>query len=233
VFPITAFDTQRLPTGAGGLFYGVYTALVVDLQDPDGQGRVKIRLPWSPDTESASYELWARVAVLMAGAGRGTWFIPDVDDEVLVAFEGGNPRRPYVVGALWNGSDSPPESMDSNNTKKVIRSRNGVKITIEDRDGQETLTLETPGGQTMAYQDSPASIEISDSSGNSIKLESSGITITASGNVNVNASMVNVSASMVKVDAGMSKFSGVVKCDTLIATSVISASYTPGAGNVW
>src|SRR4051794_5974726 len=152
---MTAFDNQRLPSGAGGLLYGVYTALVVDLQDPDGQGRVKIRLPWSPDTGSASYELWARVAVLMAGSNRGTWFIPDVDDEVLVAFEAGNPRRPYVVGALWNGSDSPPESMDSDNTRKVIRSRNGVKITLEDRDGQETLTLETPGGQTMAYKDSP------------------------------------------------------------------------------
>jgi uncharacterized protein involved in type VI secretion and phage assembly len=233
VISTTPFDNLRVPTGAGGLFYGVYTALVVDLQDPDGQGRVKIRLPWSPDTESANYELWARVAVLMAGAGRGTWFIPDVDDEVLVAFEGGNPRRPYVVGALWNGSDSPPESMDSNNTKKVIHSRNGIKITMEDRDGQETLTLETPGGQIMAYKDSPASIEVSDSSGNSIKLEAAGITITTSGNVNVNASMVNVSASMVKVDAGMSKFSGVVKCDTLISNSVVSASYTPGAGNIW
>jgi hypothetical protein len=123
--------------------------------------------------------------------------------------------------------------MDSNNTKKVIHSRNGITITMEDRDGQETLTLETPGGQIMAYKDSPASIEISDSSGNSVKLESSGITITTSGNVNVNASMVNVSASMVKVDAGMSKFSGVVKCDTLISNSVVSASYTPGAGNIW
>jgi uncharacterized protein involved in type VI secretion and phage assembly len=231
--PITPFDNQRVPTGAGGLFYGMYTALVVDLQDPDGQGRVKIRLPWSPDTGSASYEVWARVAVLMAGAGRGTWFIPDVDDEVLVAFEAGNPRRPYVVGALWNGSDSPPESMDNNNTKKVIHSRNGIKITFEDQDGQETLTLETPGGQKMEYTDSPAAITISDSSGNSVKLESSGITITTSGNVNVNASMVNVSASMVKVDAAMSKFSGVVKCDTLIATSVVGASYTPGAGNIW
>jgi uncharacterized protein involved in type VI secretion and phage assembly len=226
-------DDQRLPVGAGGLMYGVYTALVVDLQDPDGQGRVKIRLPWSPDTGSGNYEVWARVAVMMAGAGRGTWFIPDVDDEVLVAFEGGNARRPYVVGALWNGSDSPPATMDGNNTKKVIHSRNGIVITLDDSDGQETLTLETPGGQRMEYKDAPAGIEISDSSGNSVKLEAAGITVTAAGNVNVNGAMVKVSASMVTVDAGMSKFSGVVKCDTLISNSVISASYTPGAGNVW
>ena len=85
----------------------------------------------------------------------------------------------------------------------------------------------------MTYTDSPAAIEITDSSGNSIKLESSGITITASGNVTINAAKVAVSASMVTVDAGMSKFSGVVQCDTLIATSVVGASYTPGAGNMW
>jgi uncharacterized protein involved in type VI secretion and phage assembly len=223
----------RLPVGGGGLMYGVYPAVVVDVQDPDGQGRVKIRLPWAPDTGSASYELWARVAVLMAGRGRGTWFIPEPDDEVLVAFEGGNPRRPYVVGALWNGLDNPPASMDANNNKRVIHSRSGIKITLDDTAGQETLTLETPGGQKMTYTDAPPGIEIEDSSGNSIKLEASGITVTASGNVTVNGAMVNVSASLVSVDAGMSKFSGVVKCDTLITNSVVSASYTPGAGNVW
>ena len=227
------YDIQRLPTGPGGLFYGVYPAVVTDLQDPDGQGRVKIRLPWTPDTGAGAYEVWARVAVLMAGNGRGTWFIPDVDDEVLVAFEAGNPDRPYVVGGLWNGQDSPPGTMDDDNTLKVIHSRNGIRIAMEDRSGQETLTLETPGGQKMTYTDSPAAIEITDSSGNSIKLESSGITITASGNVTINAAKVAVSASMVTVDAGMSKFSGVVQCDTLIATSVVGASYTPGAGNMW
>jgi uncharacterized protein involved in type VI secretion and phage assembly len=226
-------DDQRLPVGAGGLMYGVYTALVVDVQDPDGQGRVKIRLPWSPDTGSDSYELWARVAVLMAGRGRGTWFIPEPDDEVLVAFEGGNPRRPYVVGALWNGVDTPPVTMDSNNNKRVIHSRSGIVITLDDTAGQETLTLETPGGQKMTYKDAPASIEIEDSTGNSIKLDGSGITVTATGNVDVNGAQVNVSAGMVSVNAGMSQFSGVVKCDTLIASSVVSASYTPGAGNVW
>lgn len=224
---------MRLPVGPGGLLYGVYPAVVADVQDPDGQGRVKVRLPWSPDTGSDSCELWARVAVLMAGRGRGTWFIPEPDDEVLVAFEGGNPRRPYVVGALWNGVDSPPVTMDANNNKRVIHSRSGIVITLDDTAGQETLTLETPGGQKMTYSDAPPSIEIQDSSGNSVKLEASGITVTAAGNVDVNGTLVNVSAALVSVDAGMAKFSGVVKCETLITNSVVSASYTPGAGNVW
>jgi uncharacterized protein involved in type VI secretion and phage assembly len=231
----TPLDFERSATGPGGLFYGVYPAVVSDLNDPDGQGRVKIRLPWSPDTKGSAYEVWARVAVLMAGNNRGTWFIPDVNDEVLVTFEAGNPRRPYVVGALWNGQDAPPESMDGagKNNLKTILSRAGIRITMDDSDGAVKLTLATPGGHSLVMDDGGRSVEVQDSSGNSIKMEAGGITVTSAAKVTVNASTVEVSASMVTVNAGMSKFSGVVQCDTLISNAVVSASYTPGAGNVW
>ena len=215
--------------------YGAYPATVTDIKDPDSQGRIKVKLPWSPDNDGGGYEVWARLAVPMAGNNRGSWLIPDVNDEVLVLFEGGDARRPYVVGALWNGSDAPPETMDGagNNFKKVLRSRNGVKLTMDDNDGQEKFIMETPGGQKVTLQDGPGVVEIVDSSGNSIKLESSGVTITAAAKLTVNAGTVEVSAGMVTVNAGMSKFSGVVQCDTLITNSVVSASYTPGAGNIW
>ena len=85
----------------------------------------------------------------------------------------------------------------------------------------------------VTLKDGPGAVEIVDSNGNSIKLESSGVTVTASAKVTVNASQVAVSAGMVTVDAGMSKFSGVVQADTVICNSIISASYTPGAGNIW
>jgi uncharacterized protein involved in type VI secretion and phage assembly len=221
--------------GDRGRWYGAYPALVSDVNDPDGQGRVKVKLPWAPDPSGAAFEVWARLATTMAGNKRGTWLIPDVGDEVLLVFEGGDPRRPYVVGALWNGTDVPPETMDGGgkNEKKTIRSRNGVVVTLEDKDGQESLLLQTPGGQKVTLRDGPGSIAIEDSNGNSVKLETAGITITASAKVTVNASSVTVSAGMVSVDAGMSKFSGVVKCDTLITNSVVSSSYTPGAGNIW
>jgi len=232
---LDALLNARQPQGWGGLFHGVYPALVTDIKDPDNQGRVKVSLPWLPDTAGAACELWARLATFMAGNNRGAWFIPDVDDEVLLAFEAGELRRPYVIGALWNGQDSPPETMDGSgqNNKKVLRSRNGVKVTLDDQSGQETMILETPGGQKVTLKDGPGSVQIEDSNGNSIKLESAGVTVTASAKVTVNASIVEVSASMVKVDAGMSKFSGVVKADTVICDSIISASYTPGAGNIW
>jgi len=233
---LPAFEQQlneRLPSGWGGRWYGVSPALVVDNKDPDGQGRVKVSLPWSPDAKGASCEVWARLATMLAGNNRGSWFIPDVDDEVLLAFEHGDPRRPYVVGSLWNGRDQAPASVDPDNNKKVLRSRNGVKVTLDDDDGKESLVLETPGGQKITLKDGPGVVEVADSNGNSVKLESSGITVNASAKVTVNASQVAVSAGMVTVDAGMSKFSGVVQADTVICNSIVSASYTPGAGNIW
>lgn len=233
--PLEMIIDARLPWGLGGHWYGVFPALVVDIKDPDGQGRVKINLPWSPDTGGARYEAWARLTTFMAGNNRGSWFIPDVNDEVLVAFEGGDARRPYILGGLWNGSDTPPDSMDGagNNDRKVLRSRNGVKLTLDDQDGQEKFVVETPGGQKITLKDGPGAITIEDSNGNSIKLETSGVTVTASAKVTINASTAEVSAGMVTVNAGMSKFSGVVQCDTLISNAVVSASYTPGAGNIW
>ncbi len=215
-------------------WYGAYPAQVTDIKDPDQQGRVKIKLPWSPDPDGGGYETWARLTVLMAGASRGTWFIPDVGDEVLVVFEGGDARRPYVVGALWNGSDSPPETMDGsgNNYVKSLVSRNDIRITLDDSDGREKLTLKTPQ-QSITIDDGGRSIEIKDANGNTIKLDSAGVKITAAAKFSVEAGTVDISAGMVKVDAGMSKFSGVVQSDTVITNSVVSSSYTPGAGNVW
>ena len=93
--------------------------------------------------------------------------------------------------------------------------------------------VETPGGQKITLKDGPGSIEIRDSNGNSVTLETSGIVVNASAKVTINASMVEISSGMVTVNSGMSKFSGVVQCDTLISNSVISASYTPGAGNIF
>ena len=192
--------------------YGVHEGTVLDVRDPEGLGRVRVRL--SSRKVAGLERSWARLATLMAGEGRGTWFVPDVGDEVLVAFEGGDPRRPYVVGALWSGSSPPPETMDAagTNPRRVIATRGGARIAIDD-DARR--------------------VEINDSNGNSIVLEPAGVSITASAKVRVNASTVEVSAAMLSVNAGMSRFSGVVQCDTLITNSVISSSYTPGAGNIW
>jgi hypothetical protein len=94
--------------------------------------------------------------------------------------------------------------------------------------------METPAGQRVTLKDGPGSVEIIDSNGNSIRMGTSGITVEAAMKVTINAgASMEVTAGMVTVNAAMSKFSGVVQADTVISNSVVSASYTPGAGNIW
>jgi uncharacterized protein involved in type VI secretion and phage assembly len=214
--------------------YGVYLGRVADVRDPENIGRVRVTIP--PSVELVrGLDAWARMATLFAGHARGTWFIPDVGDEVLIAFEAGDLGRPYVLGSLWNTGDRPPASMDAAgaNEKKVIRTRRGVQVTLVDQENHEHIVLETPGGQRITLRDGPGSIEFEDSNGNAIKLEASGITIDTSAKVRIRASQVEISTSIFTVDAGMAKFSGVVQADTILTNSVVSASYSPGAGNVW
>jgi len=204
---------------------GVYAGSVTDNRDPEGQARVFVRVPGVADTG-----VWARLATMMAGRGRGTLFVPDVGDEVLVAFERGDMRFPCVLGSLWNGKDKPPSGDVA--TTKTIRSRSGVTLRIDDK--ASSLVIETAGGQRITLEDNPGSVRVEDANGNSVTLTTAGIAIQASAAVKVTAGgPVDVSASIVNVNAGMSKFSGVVQCDTLIANSVVASNYTPGAGNIW
>ena len=212
--------------------HGVFPAVVMDNVDPENLGRVKVRLPQVGASGQHGDEPWARLATLVAGESRERWFTPDVNDEVLVAFEAGDLRRPFVIGFLWSGSSTPPETRDTNTKKTLVRSPKGVKITIDNHSGQESFLVETPSGQKLTLKDGPGSIEITDRSGNAVKLETHGITVNAGAKVTINASQVEIRSGAVSVDSGMARFSGVVKCDTLISNSVVSASYTPGAGNI-
>jgi uncharacterized protein involved in type VI secretion and phage assembly len=223
-------------------WYGVYPAIVEDNLDPEGIGRVKVRLTWAPDgggivgiEKEQRYEGWARMAMLMAGNDRGSWFLPDIGDEVLISFEGGHAGRPVVMGMLWNGQDRPPESMDSerSNDVKVLRMKSGSEIRFEGENGKEKIQLKTPSGQKiMLTDDAGGMIHISDNNGNTLKLDSTGISFHSLATVKIQASQIQMSAGSVNIDAGMAKFSGVVKCDSLIANSVVANSYTPGAGNI-
>jgi hypothetical protein len=119
------------------------------------------------------------------------------------------------------------------NDRKVIRSRSGIEISIDDRDGQDSFSVSTPGGQRLALKDSDGAVEIADSHGNRVELRSGELAVSGAAAVKVSASTVKVTAGMLDVTAAMSRFSGVVRCDSLVTNSVVSASYTPGAGNVW
>lgn len=212
-----------------------FLARVVSLDDPDHLNRVKIKLLAFDDVAQQTTEMWARVVSPFAGSDRGAFFLPDVDDEVFVMFAQGDARHALIMGGLWNGAASAPADTQAGgaNRYKRIKSKNGIVITLDDQQGQETLQLETPGGQKLTLKDGPGTVTIEDSNGNSVKLEPAGITVQAAAKVTVQAAKVDVSAGMVTVDTAMAKFSGVVKCEALITNAVISSSYTPGAGNVW
>jgi uncharacterized protein involved in type VI secretion and phage assembly len=209
---------------------GIYSGSIIDNRDPEGLARVLVRVPALKETSNG---VWARLATLMAGRDSGTLFVPDVGDEVLVAFVQGDLRSPYVIGALWSKSAPPPTVADPPASVMQIRSRNGVTLRIHDDPGNDSLIVETPGGQRMSLHDGPDTVQIEDGNGNSVTLSASGVKVLASSKVEISAGIVDISAGLVSVHAGLTRFDGIVRCDTLISNAVVSASYTPGAGNVF
>jgi uncharacterized protein involved in type VI secretion and phage assembly len=187
------FDHLMAPAHADGQIYGVAIGIVTNNKDPDGLGRVKLTLPWlAGDAESN----WARVATPMAGAGRGCYFLPEVDDEVLVAFEHGSPEFPYVVGALWNGKDKPPVSnSDGGNDVRVIKSRSGHVIRLTDTDQAEqieiidksaknSIVISTKDNRITITADADIVIR---STGGKLQLSGKGVEITSQADVKIEA----------------------------------------------
>ncbi|WP_329477772.1 phage baseplate assembly protein V [Kribbella sp. NBC_01484] len=195
-------DLINASPARNGRILGVVAGVVTNNKDPDKLGRVKVRFPWLSDTDES---WWARVASPMAGKDRGVFFLPEVDDEVLVLFEHGDPRFPYVIGALWNGS-TPPflTNDDGKNDKRVIRSRSGHTITLNDKDGEETIEIVDKTGDNSVVISSKdnkltisASSDISITSANGkVSLSGKGIELTSEADIKLKASSgMNLEAS--------------------------------------
>jgi uncharacterized protein involved in type VI secretion and phage assembly len=220
-----------------GTFAGSYLAEVVAVDDPNQLSRVKVRLLNCDGILDHDAPVWARVAVPFAGPSRGAFMLPDVGDEVLVSFIHGDSRLPIVVGGLWNGNATPPEQLGGAGDRIdrwTIVGKAGTRIAIvEDGAGNATIKLTTPGQvEAELTQTGGGKIELK-AAGSTFTMDSGGVSVNTSATVKVQGSQVQVTAPMVTVDAAMSKFSGVVMCDVLQATTVIATTYTPGAGNVW
>ncbi|MGE0591913.1 MAG: phage baseplate assembly protein V [Vicinamibacterales bacterium] len=226
---------SRMPAGPAGPWYGVYPAVVTALDDPDGTGRVRVHLPWLVDAGTTRHEAWARMATLAAGPGSGTWFMPAVGTEVLVAFEAGDARRPYVVGALWNGQDRPPQSAGGPppQTQQIVRTRGGLLLTFDDEPGHERVVIRTPGGRTLTLEDGAGAVRLDDGAGTSVTLDATGVDVHAAARVRLTAADITLSAGVLRVEAGTATFSGVVQADTVITQTVVASTYTPGAGNLY
>jgi uncharacterized protein involved in type VI secretion and phage assembly len=124
---------------------GVVPARVVDQNDPRKMGRVKVQYDWQESGETG----WIRMVTPHAGADRGFMFMPEKGDEVLVAFEHGDPERPYVLGSLWNGVDQAPREefwggdIENNDVKRIV-TKSGHRIQFSDKDGKESIVIATP-----------------------------------------------------------------------------------------
>lgn len=194
--------------------YGVVVGIVTNNRDAEKLGRVKVKIPRLSGEDESN---WARVISFMAGKDRGAFFLPEVDDEVLVAFEYGDINMPYVIGSLWNGKDVPPENnSDGKNNIRVIRSRSGHVITFDDSDGSEQIRIMDKTEKNMIIIDtknnkisikSDKDIELSAPNGKviieamdietkstaSTRIEAaSGVDVKASGNLNIKGAMVNI-----------------------------------------
>lgn len=174
----------------------VCVGIVTDNSDPDKKlGRVKVKLPWLYENDN-SY--WARVASPMAGNGRGIYFLPEVNDEVLVAFEHGDPTRAYVIGSLWNGQDAPPEGNDkavqsSQVVHRIIKTRAGHTITLDDTEGSELISIvDKTGNNLIKIESSSNTITIQSDQDVKVVANKGDVSVTAQQNVKVTAQQGDV-----------------------------------------
>jgi uncharacterized protein involved in type VI secretion and phage assembly len=182
-------------TSAGsGRWNGVVTAIVTNNDDPEKQGRLKLKFPWLDDSKES---WWARLATPLAGNERGLFLLPQVNDEVLVAFEHGDFNRPYVIGSLWNGKDAPPAEAaaaadGSRHQVHQLKTQAGSYLLFDDISGEEKIQIMTSDGHTILIDKTNKKIEVKTAAGSSVLMddqakkvevsEPSGLKVTLDGN---------------------------------------------------
>ncbi len=179
-----SYSTNHLPAAGlvpaiSGLQLGVVTQLA---DDPAGENRVRVKIPVAGMDEQG---IWARVATLDAGPDRGTFFRPEVDDEVALGFLHGDPAQPILLGMLHSSANAPPIEPSEDNFEKAYVSREGLKFHFNDED--KVITLETPGGNKATLSDADEGISLEDQHGNMVILNADGITLTSSADLNLDA----------------------------------------------
>jgi len=219
--------SDNRPDGQASRHFGLHPAIVTDIVDPSSLGRIQVRFPWLGD-DGGDVRAWATLLTPYADDNQGFEVLPAVDSEVVVGFEFGDLRRPYIVGCCWNGQESLPVSPDSANNKRIWKTRSGSMLEFDDTQGAAKVTLSMDSGHKLVLDDSSQQVTLAHANGCTI-------TFTAAGTIQVQANVsLAVSAPLVSVDAAVAEFSGVITCETLIANSgIVSPSYTPGAGNIW
>ena len=196
---------------SGGNVKGVAIGVVTQNDDPEGLCRVKVSYPWH---EQPRESYWARLASPMAGKQRGLVLIPEIGDEVLLAFERDDLRFPFVLGALWNGKDQPPvANSDGKNDQRLFKSRKGHRLMFDDG-SKGVVELALNDGKKLRLDDD--GMRFDDGKGNRFTVDSNGgaLTIESTGKLTIKATSVSIQASGgldIKAGAVMSLNGSVIK----------------------
>ena len=204
-------------------------AKVMDNNDPEGLGRVKVKYNWASGSTTSD---WMRMIQPHTGAGKGFYFIPEIDEEVLVGFEGGNAQSPYVLGAQYNGSESSGYA-DSQNNVKAIHTRSGTKIILNDAEG--SILIEDPSGNTY-LMDGQGNIEVN-APKNLTFNAGDNVSITAGKNVTVSAGgNITSSAAMNMIDSAGININQIASADFMLMakniTKIASDNYSADAKDI-
>jgi uncharacterized protein involved in type VI secretion and phage assembly len=179
-------------------YYGVVEALVAQVtDDPEHECRVKLRFPFFDDGNAVSD--WCRVVQPYAGSGYGAVFVPEEGDEVLVAFVHGDMRFPIVLGGLYNGVDKPPTDRTASRDQKLVRTKHGHQVLLDDSQGQEAIRVTSAAGHELVLDDASGTITVT---GNGVK-----ITLEDSGTVTVQGTKVTVEAEQIALGSAAAALS--------------------------
>jgi uncharacterized protein involved in type VI secretion and phage assembly len=201
-------DTAR-SSSTDKKFFGVVEALVSEIVDPEDEARVKVSYP---RFDQAMVSEWARVAQPYAGNDYGFVFVPEVGDEVLVAFVQGDMRFPIIVGGLYNGVDKPPTSPRDDRDQKLIRTKGEHELLLDDTADSKRARLKTAGGHTLDLDDEGKTLAVSSTAGHKVVLDDNAKSITletadgqsvvldgSSGKVTISATSVTLDASTISL----------------------------------
>jgi phage protein D len=153
-------------------------------EDPDGQYRVQVTVQ-ALNPSGSPVDLWARLVCNYASSTAGFFFFPEINDEVLLDFIGGDPRHPVIIGSMYSAKNKPKLSPDASNSKKSIQSKAGISILFDEKD--KILTISTPGGNEIKLSDKDKKVEIKDSHSNTISLSDSGIKLNSPKDITIQA----------------------------------------------
>jgi phage protein D/phage baseplate assembly protein gpV len=190
--------TAGAGSAGGEPIYGVVVAIVTDCNDPTNSGRVKLKFPWLSDDYESD---WARLVAPGAGADRGVAFVPEVTDEVLVAFERGDVRSPFVLGGLWSAKNAPPKASEllkgGSVNERVLTSRLGHTIVLSDNDGADGISLlSKDGSYAVSVNAGAQTVEL--------KAPSCTIDMKADGSVTVQAMQIEIKGTSISIKADAS-----------------------------